>query len=362
MRVAFDAGPGLGPPTGIGRYSSELADALRQRSVDLVPYAISWRAPGRAGVRRWRVPAAVMYSWWSHVPRPRLEALVGDVDVVHATNFMLPPPGRAAGVVTIHDMSFHRDDVGASIARLRKLVPVSVARAERIVAPTAAVAGEIEAAYPGAGAKISITHEGVAPHFFGATPLSGGALAGLGVAPPFVLAVGTRQPRKNLARLVQAWEQARSDLPGWSLVIAGPKGWGPDVVATPDVVVTGPVADETLPGLVAAAALFCYPSLYEGFGLPPLEAMAAGTPVVCGAYPAAAEVLGDAALLVAPTDVDAIAAGLIELGRDESARSTLARRGRACAARYTWAGCAAATLAAYEAASGEARRKPAAGR
>lgn len=302
----------------------------------MIPYAISWRAPADASVRRWRVPAAALYSWWERVPRPELRRLVGDVDVVHATNFMLPPAGRAAAVVTIHDLAFHRDDVGPSIARLRKLVPSSLERARRVLVPTAAVGREVAETYGVGAGKISVTPEGVAPHFFGATPLSGRALASLGIEPPYALAVGTRQPRKNLARLVDAWGRARGDLPGWTMVIAGGRGWGAEVPDTPGVVLTGAVADETLPGLLAGAELFCQASLYEGFGLPPLEAMAAGTAVLCGRYPAAEEVLGNAAVLVDPTDVDAMAEAVVALAGDEARRKTLVRRGRVQAARYTW--------------------------
>lgn len=352
MRVGFDAGPALAAPSGIGRYAQELRTALAEQSVEVVPYAISWRAPSDPEISRWRVPASLMYRWWERVPRPRLSRLVGDVDVVHATNFMLPPTGAVPGVVTVHDMSFYRPDVGGAIAQLRRLVPAAVARAARVVVPTAAVGDEVRHAYGVAEEKVVVTHEGVAPHFFGASPLSSLALESMRIRPPFAVAVGTRQPRKNLHRLVEAWGLARRQLPGWQLVIAGAKGWGPDVTEAPAVVVTGGVADETLPGLLAAADLFCYPSLYEGFGLPPLEAMAAGTAVVCGRYPAAEEVLGDAAVLVDPTDVRGLAAALVDLGRDAGARQAFVRKGRICAAGYTWAACASATIGAYRGAIG----------
>jgi alpha-1,3-rhamnosyl/mannosyltransferase len=162
-----------------------------------------------------------------------------------------------------------------------------------------------------------------------------------------MLAAGTIQPRKNFSRLLEAWRQAAPELAGWTLVVAGPPGWGPELPETERVRLIGWVGDETLPGLLAAADAFCYPSLYEGFGLPPLEAMAAGTPALVGSYSAAQEVVGDAALLVDPTDVSSIASGLVRIATDESLRTRLAREGRVHAAAFTWERTAAATLEGY---------------
>jgi glycosyltransferase involved in cell wall biosynthesis len=195
--------------------------------------------------------------------------------------------------------------------------------------------------------RVVVTHEGVSPLFFGAAPLAAGALGGLGIPGPFVLAVGTLEPRKNLGRLLRVWNAVRGGLEGWTLVLAGPRGWGPDLPETSGVVLLGWVGDETLPGLLAAADVFCYPSVYEGFGLPPREAMAAGTASVVGRYSAAEEVLGDSARLVDPRDEDDIAAGLLALVEDEAVRKRYAMSGRARAARYTWEATAAATLGAY---------------
>jgi glycosyltransferase involved in cell wall biosynthesis len=162
-----------------------------------------------------------------------------------------------------------------------------------------------------------------------------------------MLAAGTIQPRKNFHRLLEAWRLAAAELPGWTLVLAGPAGWGPELPETSGVRLIGWVGDETLPGLLAAADAFCYPSLYEGFGLPPLEAMAAGTPALVGRYSAAEEIIGDAALIVDPTDVPDIAAGLIRIAHNDALRTRLARQGKVHAAGFTWERTAAATLSAY---------------
>jgi len=354
VRVAFDWGPLLDPPTGVARYTEELGRALERSGVQVVRYAVSLRGAAAEDVARTRAPARLVQSCWRLAGRPILK-VTRDVDVVHATNFVLPAlPSSTPGVVTVHDLSFLRDDVFPGGERLRKLVPWSVGRAARVVTPTAAVADEVAAAYSLDRERVIVTHEGVANHFFGATPLAAGALGRMGIPGPFVLAAGTLEPRKNLHRLVEAWRRIDLGRRGWSLVVAGPKGWDAELPETPGVFLLGRVDDRTLPGLMAAAELFCYPSLYEGFGLPPLEAMAAGTACVVGRYAAALELLGDAAVLIEPTDVNELAANLERLGNDEAARKRLSVKGRARATDFTWERTARATLVAYE----EARSTP----
>lgn len=352
MKVALDAGPLLDPPTGIGRYTAELAAHLELAGHEVKGFAFALRGnvPASPPTRRLRLPATLARSLWMRFGAPGLSRLVGDADVVHGTNFVLPPTGDVPGVVTVHDLSFTRPDVFPGGERLVPLVPWSIGRAARVIVPSAAVGAEVSEAYGVEVDRISVTHEGVSPLFFGATPLSSVALGRFGIPGPFVLSLGTIEPRKNLPALLAAWAGARALLPGWTLAIAGPKGWGPELEPAPGVVLLGRVPDETLPGLLAAADVFCYPSRYEGFGLPPLEAMAAGTAALVGDYPAASEVVGDAALRVDPYDVDDIGEGLVSLATDGALRRRLELAGRARAARFTWSATARATTEAYEAA------------
>ncbi|MDQ3916293.1 MAG: glycosyltransferase family 4 protein [Actinomycetota bacterium] len=347
MRVGYDAAPLLDAPTGVGRYAGELAAELELRGVDVVRFAVSWGAPRTTGIRRWRVPARAARAAWRRWDSPPIERLTGPVDVVHATNFVLPALRRTPGVVTVHDLSFYRDDTWPGGQRLRDLVPWSVQRAAKVVVPTDAIAAELVERLRVPEEKVAVTPEGVAAVFFGARPLSEGALARLGIPGPFVVAVGTIEPRKNLTTLLDAWRLVAGELDGWRLVLAGPKGWGPQLPETPGVIPIGWVGDETLPGLLAAAGVFVYPSLYEGFGLPPLEAMAAGTPAIVGRYSAAGEVLGDAAWLVDPLDADGFAEALRTLATDEGTRASYAFAGKAQAVGYTWAATAGATISAY---------------
>ena len=358
MRVAVDAGPLLDPTTGVARYTSELIDALGDRGVDVTRYAVAWGGSAPPNVKRWRVPGRAARWSWRRLGRPAIDRLVGDVDLVHATNFVLPALRGIPGIATIHDLSFYRDDVFPGGERLRDLVPWTARRAARIIVPTETIADEVSERLSIGRDRVSVTYEGVGPIFFGASPLSDGALASMGIRKPFALAVGTIEPRKNLPRLLAAWAAARAELSGWTLVLAGPSGWGPELQPVEGVVPLGWVGDETLPGLLAAADLFCYPSLYEGFGLPPLEAMAAGTPVLVGGYSCAAEVVGDAAVIVDPLDVDAWSGALVELAGDPGIRAGLAVAGRARAARFTWESTASATIRAYSEVTGGPRSAP----
>jgi glycosyltransferase involved in cell wall biosynthesis len=320
--------------------------------VELRRFAVALRGSSGPDIARRRIPARVMQTVWRRLGKPSLQGLIGEVDVIHATNFVLPPTGGVPGVVTVHDLSFYRDDIHSGLRRLRDQVPWSIARAAAVVVPSQAIATEVRDRFGVRDDKVWVIYEGVAPVFFGAAPLADEALRAQGIERPFMLAAGTIQPRKNFPRLLEAWRRARNELAGWTLVLAGPAGWGPELPETPGVRTIGWVGDETLPGLLAAASVFCYPSLYEGFGLPPLEAMAAGTPALVGSYSAAEEVIGDAALLIDPEDVGAIAEGLVRVASDDEVRRRLSRAGKVRAAGFTWERTATATMAVYRSVTG----------
>lgn len=349
MRVAYDCHSLLTSPTGLARYTRRLGDALESAGVELRKYAIGWNGSAPDGVRHWRLPNPIVHRTWRLLGIPSVRRLTGPVDLLHGTEFVLPPLGGTPGVVTVHDLSYRRDDSFGGALRLAEMVPWTLERARRVIVPSKAVAAELEAHYDVSG-RVDVVYEGVGEEFFDASPLDAAALESLGIRPPFALVVGEVQPRKNLSRLLEAWTIARRALPEWTLVVAGPTGWGPSLPATEGARLVGWVPDEVLPGLMAAAALFLYPSLYEGFGLPPLEAMAAGTAVVAGRYGPAEELLGDAARLVDQTNAGEMAAAVEELAIDSGARADLAARGRARAAAYTWDKAARATRASYEAA------------
>jgi glycosyltransferase involved in cell wall biosynthesis len=348
VRVAYDCHSLLTSPTGIARYTQRLGLALEERGVELRRYAVGWSGSPPQGVAHRRLPNPIVHRTWRAAGLPSIFGLTGPVDLVHGTEFVLPPLKGVPGVVTVHDVSYLRDDAFPGAQRLRSLVPWTLRRAARVLVPSRTVAAELEDAYGAVAGTVVVTHEGVGEEFFDAVPLDATRLAALGVKRPFALVVGEVQPRKNLPALVEAWGRARSRLPAWSLVVAGPAGWGPSLPETEGVTPVGWVPDDVLPGLMAAADLFCFPSHYEGFGLPPLEAMAAGTAVLAGRYDSADEMLGDAAHLVDQHDVGALAEGIVSVATDDELRAELSRRGRERARAFTWERAAGLTLAAYE--------------
>ncbi|MCA1823775.1 MAG: glycosyltransferase family 4 protein, partial [Frankia sp.] len=300
-----------------------------------------------------RFPARALHALWSRVDWPPVEVLSGSLDVFHATNFVLPPTRRAAGVVTIHDLSYlrHADTVSAATLRYRELVPRGLARARAVVADTQTVGDEIAAEY-GVGADRLV----VAPLGLSATwlspppPYDARELRNRGWPERFVLFVGNLEPRKNLPVLLAAHRRLRETvLDAPPLVLAGPPGWGPALqldAARDAVVLTGYLDEPELARLMGAATCLVLPSRYEGFGIPPLEALACGIPVVVSDLPVLREVLGAHAHYVPVGDVDALADALgVTIGRATDATAAVARREHA--RQFTWERCAEATMRAY---------------
>jgi glycosyltransferase involved in cell wall biosynthesis len=385
MRVGLDATPLLGPRTGVGRYVAGLVEALAElpggepEELALVPF--TWRgtadlprvapAAPRLRVGRRRVPARLLRATWAAVAFPPVEWLAGPVDVFHATNFVAPPARRAATVVTIHDLTYlrHPEMVTAASARYRDLVPRALRRGATVCTPTAAVGAEVADAYRLPPERLVVTPLGVGPAWRAATPPAPAWLAANGLPERYLLFVGNREPRKNLPTLLAAYRELLAGrVPGAGgggsggpvppLVLVGPAGWGEalDLAGLPAEAVRTPgyLPEEDLARVVAGAAALVFPSWYEGFGLPALEALACGTPVVATDLPALREVLGDQAELVPPGDAAALADALARVLDDpggEPART--ARRARAAA--FTWAACARATLSAYHRALEAAR-------
>jgi glycosyltransferase involved in cell wall biosynthesis len=371
MRVGLDATPLLGPRTGVGRYVAGLVEALAELpggepgEIVLVPF--TWRgtaglprvAPTAPRLRcgRRRVPARLLQAAWRAMPFPPVEWLAGPVDVFHATNFVAPPARRAATVVTIHDLTYlrHPEMVTTASARYRDLVPRALGRGATVCTPTAAVAAEVADAYRLPPERLVVTPLGVGPAWRKATPPDPAWLAARGLPERYLLFVGNREPRKNLPTLLAAYREllaagapAADAVP--PLVLVGPPGWGEalDLAGLPAAAVRTPgyLPEEDLARVMAGAAALVYPSWYEGFGLPVLEALACGTPVVASDLPALREVLGDQAELVPPGDTAALADALAKVVEDPGGDPARTDR-RARAAAFTWAACAQATLSAY---------------
>ena len=365
-RVLLTAEQVLGPvPGGVGRYVAELArhlPAVAERHGGSVRFVTGRHPAGALGAvgldagatTTLALPGRVLNRTWVRMRSPRLPArLLKAVDVVHATSAAVPPPGSKPLVVTVHDLGFHHHPEAyppAGRAWHERSMRLTADEAALILVPSAATAADCGTLYGIEPDRIAVTPLGADPAP-GDQAATHELLAGLGVPGPFLLAVGTLEPRKNLPRLLAAFAEA--GLPGHHLVVAGPSGWGETLGEVPPrVVLAGRVPDPVLRGLYELADGLAYPSLYEGFGLPVVEAMAAGTPVLTSTTSSLPEVAGDAALLVDPADADAIAAGLHRLVTDQELRRRLRAAGPERAARFTWPACAEATWAGYERARG----------
>jgi glycosyltransferase involved in cell wall biosynthesis len=255
--------------------------------------------------------------------------------VLHATSFAAPPPGAAPLSMMVHDLAWrHFPDAYPERGRRwhEAALGRAIERAALLIVPSAAVADDLLAA--GAlPARVEVVEEGC-DHLAAADEDGATALLGrLGVTGDFLLTVSTLEPRKNLPALLAAYELARHRLPEpWPLVVVGPAGWGPSLRPGPGVLLAGQATGGVLTALYGRSRLVAYVPLREGFGLPVVEAMSCGTPVVSSPVPSA----GGAALEVDPFDVDGIAAGLVEAATDDGRREDLVAAGRARAAGLTW--------------------------
>ncbi len=355
LRVAVDATSLLDPPTGVGVVLRELLDGFAGRAdLDVSTFAVSWRGRRRlpdaigplAAVRSRPFPARLARKLWLRGDHPTGPWLGGACDVVHGPNHVVPPGGAAAELVTIHDLTAVRypematDDVLQWPALARR----AARRGAWAHTPSEAVAAEVRAWEPAFGDRVVAVPNGVRRPP-GPTPGTDGAegrrLAG---ADRYVLALGTVEPRKDLPTLVAAWDGLAADDPDLGLVLAGPDGWGvEELTAARDAARhrrrirrLGWVGGYQRLALLRGATVLAYPSVYEGFGLVPLEALAAGTPVVASATDVHREILGDAVPLVAVGDSDALAVAMARVIADEAYRARLVTAGSARVDAYPW--------------------------
>ncbi len=355
IRVAYDTGPLHGPRTGIGVAVEQLSLALAASSpdVELHPYLLSFRATIRPGTTRLRYPAAVALRTWARYGTPRPDRRLGDVDVVHGTNYVVPP-SRRPRLVSVYDCwaldnpeRVHRD-VRLMIAALRRAIDDGA----HVHTSSHATAARLREHFP--HAATTVVH-------LGAPPIRKVNEPGEGrdsVVPDtgnLIVAIGTVERRKNLPFLVSLFDDVVGEVPDARLVLVGAAGDDQSaVVAARDrlrhrdrVHLLGRVDAPTLARLTGRARVLAYPSLDEGFGFPVLEAMAAGVPVVASAVGSIPEVAGDAALLRRCDDRAGWTEALSTALTDESVRHRLATAGTARLAAFDWTRTASEMTALY---------------
>ena len=356
MRIAIDASrTTVARVTGTEHYAIELIRALIRRNTQhtLILY---FRDPPAADL----FPASPLGEYrvlaqrrlWTHTAfAAALWRDRPDVTWVPAHTLPLVMPGRA--VVTVHDLGFRYFPAahpGWPRLYLNLSTAFSARRAHTILADSQATAADVSRFYGTPASRLRVVYPGVEPPPIGDVAA---VRAKLGLPPRYFLFVGTLQPRKNIAGIVQAYARWRAAHPGddTGLVLAGGQGWLYDpawVEGVPGVVLAGYVDEADKGALYAGALALVFPSLYEGFGFPVVEAMHCGTPVICSQTSSLPELAADAALLVDPLDIDAIAAAMTRLSGEPALRETLRARGHVQARRFTWEDAAEATMTALE--------------
>ncbi len=372
MRIGLEVTAAVCQGGGIGRYVRELLRALAVLDSEN-QYRLFFASknddthrlpllPANFQVRRLPFHDIWLARVWQRLRAPLpVELITGRLDVYHSPDFALPPTlGQTPTLLTVHDLSFARDPCSAAPGLrgyLDVVVPRSVRRATHVLADSQSTKDDLMALYQTPEEKITVLYAGVTACFRPVT--DPGELAevrgryGMGER-PYVLSIGTLQPRKNHGRLIEAFDRTLHDSE-YNLVLAGGEGWLYDEVRAQvakrglqdRVLFPGFVAEEHLPALYSAAAIMVFPSLYEGFGLPVLEAMACGVPVLASNAPCLPEVAGDAALMVDPRDVSAMAIAIEELINQPELRDALREKGLARAAQFRWKNSAAELLRVY---------------
>jgi len=363
MRIAFD-GTTLRPGrTGVGYYSEHLLHHLAQNEDEVVVIsngAVETTRPLPGHVRTaapsWRVPSMV----WMQVCAPRMLRRLAP-DVAHFTNGMMPVASPVPTVVTIHDMSltmFPRYHPTRRVLLNRPLVDLASGQADAIITVSESAKQDIVRLFALRPDRVHVVHEAPAPAFRPIHDQGWRARVRLryGLAERFVLYVGTIEPRKNLRSLIAAYSRRHEsgDLPH-QLVCVGPYGWlSGDIGGRIErlsrqgaIRFTGYVPFEDLPVLYSLAELFVFPSFYEGFGLPVVEAMACGTPVITGRVPALAEVGGGAVEHVESLDAQSLGDAMVSLARDRDRREHLRSLGLVRARAFSWEHAARETVKVY---------------
>lgn len=368
MSIYLDVSAAVHRRAGLGRYAESLARALvpalgdrlaffynREQGVDPLDGLEAVPACTVAlGYKPWR-----MLVWLGQLSRLSFERLVPDAALFHATEHLLLPLRDHPTVLTVHDLIFrHLPEHHKPLNRwyLHWALPLYCRRADRVIAVSEATRQDLIAAYDLPPKKVHVIHEAAAPRF---RPTSDAAQAEVraqyGLPTRYLLFVGTLEPRKNLTRLLRVWTPLRRSGVVPPLVLVGARGWLIDAFfaalehndCREDVILPGYVTDEDLPAVYGGATALVFPSLYEGFGLPPLEAMACGTPVACSNVSSMPEVVGDAAVAFDPRDDAAMTEALRRIVGDSDLRADLRDRGLQRAGQFSWACTARETVTLY---------------
>ncbi len=379
MRIGIDYTAAVRQRAGIGRYTRNLVRALADvdSANSYALFAATGRVvPGDSGpwpanfrLRRLPISDRWMHVLWQRLRLPvRIQLLIGQLDLFHSPDFVLPPVGRTPALVTVHDLSFLRFPecfVPGFADYLRGAVSRAVARAACVIADSSNTRNDLIELMGVEQSRVIVIYPGVEARFRPVLDRSNldRVRHTYGLPSRFVLGLGTLQPRKNFSALVEAFRRllladaADGGSRELGLVLAGEKGWMFDEIGLAvkntgfedRIQFVGFVNDDDLPALYSLASAFAFPSLYEGFGLPILEAMACGTPVVAANNSSLPEVVGEAGLMVDARDTEGLASALSAVLNDGNLRAQLVDAGRRQASQFAWGRAASELLTVYEA-------------
>ncbi|MBI1357959.1 MAG: glycosyltransferase [Acidobacteria bacterium] len=357
MRIALDATPLVEPAGGLARYVAELALALAQNQPDDEVHLLSdqtelwWdpRLESLPNVRREPGSGWARSKWWS-LGLP-LELRRRRIDVFHGTDFAVPYVPVTPSVMTLHDLSPWKPEPlrPPGSERVRRRTPRLLRLARRVITPTEAIRREAIAAFGLAPERVQAVHHAPSEALAAPEPARAGALrAALGAPPRYLLAIGAGNERKNIPCLVEAWKKARRSDAELGLVIVGAGAGRYAAEGCAALLALELADDEQTAALLSGALAFVYPSLYEGFGLPVVEAMRSGVPVLASQDPAVVEAAGGAAWHFDARSSDELAGLIGKLASDPAAAESLRMQGYRRAAELSWRKTAEATRKIYE--------------
>jgi len=356
---------------GTGRYTYNLVKSLadvdkknqyllfhsRSKDKDLSP-ADDLTRGANFELKSLLLPRPLLYFFWNRARWFSADLLFGKLDLLHAPTFAIPAKGSSKLVVTVHDLAFMKFPefyTPRSLKFHERAARIAAEEADLLIAVSHSTKQDIVSLLSVNEKRIRVIHEGVQIN----TELfdkKEEVLSNYGIAKKYILCVGTLEPRKNLIRLLKAFAKLKRET-GFEhrLVLVGPRGWLFEEILLEcrrkefeeDLIMTGPVPDAELSVLMSQADVFVYPSLYEGFGLPPLEAMACGTPVIVSNVSSLPEVVGEAGILIDPYDVDEMVSAMVDLLEKEDLRTGLAAKGKERAKLFSWDKAARENLDAY---------------
>jgi glycosyltransferase involved in cell wall biosynthesis len=367
MRIGLDGIPLATPRTGVGHYTFELARHLALAASDhkfqlVSPFAFDPPIADEELPSNLKAIRPQVGAWrrrWFAVGLP-LYLRQAAIDLFHGTNYDVPLWSKCPSVLTIHDLSlllYGSTHEGRLARRGRYRLPIMARRAAAIITPSEAVKREVSQYLKIKPSKLFVVPEAARSFFRPVTPEESEKVRRrFKIEGDFILCVGTIEPRKNLITLLQAFEEVvRHTQLKPQLVVAGKVGWLTDKLfsradqsdAADRLVFTGYLGDDELRALYSAASVFVYPSIYEGFGLPVLEAMACGAPVITSDIPSLNETAGNAARLVSPNDAQALAKNVVDLLENKSEQQYLSQAGIKHSQQFSWEKTARATLDVY---------------